>query len=769
MATTIPGSEIFAYKGNSAAAVREKASRHLKLQTASQSAIEKLDPLTYEVIRHRLWMTTQDMGDALKNMSGSIVVVDSNDFNFVLTDETGNPVSIGPYNVGLGVAVESAIKWTLENRAENPGIEDGDMFLCNDPWVGGGLHQNDVAVYAPLFWEGELFGWSSASSHQLDLGGVAPGSWTPRGRSVFWESLPTPPVKIVRGNQIQRDVEDLYLRRSRIPRFVGLDLRAQIGANNFAHARLRTLIAKYGPETVKAVMARMMDDTERRVRAKLRELPDGTWKSVAYQEEAREGDRGLYKIVLNLTKRDDRMTFDFRGTDPQVEGLINCTYSGLSGGILWAALPVLCGDIPWAAGGLMRCFDIISEEGTLNNATYPAGVSKASVASGWATANAVLECLSKMVDAHAEHRKTAMAVCAGTWSLAVLSGVDQYERPFVTILMDPMAAGLGARVDSDGVDSGGVIGIVMGRTPDVEMVEFMNPLLYLWRREEVDSGGPGRYRGGVSASLCAIPHNTESTMNLVVSGSGKAVNMNVGLHGGYPGNSQLDVTIRGSNARELLSRGIIPEHLDEIAGEVEYQPSEKETHLDPNDVHYVFWQGGGGWGDPLLRAPTAVAHDVAELRVSVESAREIYGVVIKDREVDATASERRRHRIRADRGSIAKIPTNGVVAAGDSSSDLNPTPLNNNLVAIETASGQVLTCGHCDRPICPTGEPLLPHLALIESVAQAAGPRIFAEPWRYIDEPVVFRQFCCPGCFTVFASRIVPRNHPVGFDFDSPS
>jgi N-methylhydantoinase B len=258
-------------------------------------------------------------------------------------------------------------------------------------------------------------------------------------------------------------------------------------------------------------------------------------------------------------------------------------------------------------------------------------------------------------------------------------------------------------------------------------------------------------------------------MNLVVSGSGKAVNMNVGLHGGYPGNSSLDVTIRGSNARELLSRGVIPERLDEIAGTVEYQPSEKETHLDPRDVHYVFWQAGGGWGDPLLRAPAAVAHDVAELRVSVEAARDLYGVVIKDREIDAVATERRRHQIRADRGTIAKMPSNGVVAAGDSSSDLIPTPLNNNLITIETTGGLVLKCGHCDRSICAPDEPLLSHLASIESDPQAAGPQIFTEPWRYIDEPVVFRQFCCPGCFTVFASRIVPRNHPVGFDFDSPS
>ncbi|MBF6570579.1 MAG: hydantoinase B/oxoprolinase family protein [Candidatus Binataceae bacterium] len=767
MAVTIPGSEIFAYKGNSASTVREKVSHVVNLHGVADSVAEGIDPLTYEVIRHRLWMTTQDMGDAIKHMSGSIVVTDANDFNFVLTDEVGDPVGIGPYNVGLGVALDRAIKWTLENRAENPGIEEGDMFLCNDPWVGGGLHQNDVAVYAPLFWEGQLFAWTSAATHQLDVGGVAPGSWTPRALNVFWESLPTPPVKIVRGNRIQRDIEDVYLRRSRTPRLVALDLRAQIGANNFAQERLLALIRKYGPDIVKAVMKRMMDDTERRVRSKLRALPDGVWKAVAYQEEAREGDRGLYKIVLTLSKRTDHLTFDFRGTDPQVEGLINCTHSGLHGGILWGALPILCGDIPWAAGGLMRCFDVISEEGTLNNATFPAGVSKASVASGWATSNAVVECLSKMLNAHSEHRKSALAGCAGTWSLAVLSGIDQYRKPFVTVLMDPMAGGLGARAESDGVDTGGVLGIVMGRVPDVEMVEFMTPLLYLWRREETDSAGPGKFRGGMSASLCLIPHGTEVPMHLVVSGSGKAVNMNVGLHGGYPGNNQMDVTIRGANAREILLGGTIPSRLDEIAGTVEYHPSEKESHLDPSDVHYVYWQSGGGWGDPLLRDPNSVAHDVAELRVSHEVAREIYGVVLREGiKVDQVATGAERARIRAVRKEHAKPAQDGAAAQQDKAAGSQGVRLNDNLVEVTTHTGKFLCCRHCDQTICQSDEAYLPHLAMLESEPRAAGPQIFTEPWRFIDDRVLFRQFFCPGCFTLFASRIVPENHPLAYDLD---
>ncbi|MGH7906287.1 MAG: hydantoinase B/oxoprolinase family protein, partial [Candidatus Binataceae bacterium] len=322
MPNAIPGSEIFAYKGNPPAAIRGKVAGLLKLHGVPDEMVESLDPLTYEVIRHQIWTATQDMGDALKRMSGSIVVTDANDFNFAILDEVGEVVQLGPYNLGMSIVLDSAVKWTLENRADNPGIEEGDMFLCNDPWVGGGLHQNDVAVYSPLFWNGELFAWVGGSAHQLDLGGVSPGSWTPRSRNVFWESLPTPPIKIVRGHRIQRDVEDVYLRRSRMPRLVALDLRAKIGANSLARERIFSLIRKYGADVVKAVMQRMMNDTERQVRAKLRTIPDGEWGSVAYQEEAYEGDRGIYKIALRMSKKKDHLTFDFRGTDPEVDGLI---------------------------------------------------------------------------------------------------------------------------------------------------------------------------------------------------------------------------------------------------------------------------------------------------------------------------------------------------------------------------------------------------------------------------------------------------------------
>lgn len=650
----VPGSEVFTSGIRSRGELLSSIPESLMLHQPDPQVVADVDPLTYEVVRHRLWAITDMMGQALKAMSGSLVVTDCNDFDVAITDEIGDVVQVGLYNTELVASTDLATKWILEHRSENPGIAEGDMFLCNDPWVGGGQHQNDVALFAPLFYDGKLFAWTCAVAHQADLGGVSPGSWTPRAEDVFWESLPTPPVKIAQKYELLRDVEDVYLRRSRVPKLVALDLRAKFGANMVGHERIRQLIDRYGAEIVKAVMSRQLDDAESRLRAKLAQIEDGSWKGVSYQEQSMKGDRSLHPIVCTLTKRGTDLEFDFTGTGEQ-SGMINCTFAGLYGGVMSAILPVLCGDIPWAAGGLRRCLTFKSEPGTLNNAIFPAGVGKGSVASAWATMNAATECLSKMLDTSITLRKEVQSVCCGTWDLCVMAGLDQRGAPFATMITDSMGGGFGAGSDHDGVDTGGLLLIPMGKMPDVEMNEFMLPMLYLWRREELDSGGPGRFRGGVTGSLCFVPHDTAVPMMQVVSGSGKAIPMNPGLAGGYPGSTQADIAIRHSNVAELFAKGMIPSSLEEIDGEVQTLACEDEALLSPGDVHYMAWQSGGGYGDPLMREPWRVAHDVAEFRVSETCARSIYGVILTpDLRPDTVATEEHRRSLRERRRQMVK-------------------------------------------------------------------------------------------------------------------
>ncbi len=656
----VAGSEKFATSPRTTPDLRGDV-KGVSLHDIPAAAEGDVDVLTYEVIRHRIQSITGEMGEALKRMSGSVVVTDCNDFGVAILDEGGDGVQIGLFNTQLAASLDMAVKWILENRAQNPGIDEGDMFFCNDPWVGGGLHQNDASVLAPLFCEGEIFAWTAAVAHQVDLGGVSPGSWSVEGHDVFWESIPVPPIKIVEGGTIRADVEDSYLRRSRVPKLIALDLRAKIGANHVAQERLNQLIEKYGATTVKAVMRRIMADAEERVEKKLESLRDGTWTAVAHQDGARAGDREIHKIVVSMTKQGSRLTFDFKGTDEQVEGFANCTLAGLRGGIMPILLTMLCGDIPWAPGGILRCVDIISEPGTLNNCTFPAGIGKGSVASAWATQNAVSECVANMLATDDEHAKSLMSVCCGTWDLALLAGVDQRGSGFVTMICDSMAGGMGARVDQDGVDTGGLNCIAMGRVADVEINEFSFPILYLWRREEPDSGGPGRFRGGLGASSCFVPHDSPiGGVHLVVSATGKALPQAGGLAGGYPAATQYDVLFRDTDVHALFHSGKIPETFSEFGGTEEIMPSHAETDMGASDVYFTHWQGGGGFGDPLLREPTRVAEDVQRHRVTPAAALDTYGVLLdQDGAADMEATQERRLELRRSRAGVVDALTDG--------------------------------------------------------------------------------------------------------------
>jgi N-methylhydantoinase B len=540
---------------------------------------------------------------------------------------------------------------------------------------------------------------------------------------------------------------------------IGLDLRAKIGANNVGRERLHALIDQYGADTVKAVMKRMMNDAEARLRGKLASLPDGTWSATGYQDQSHEGDRGLHKITVTTTKTGDHLTFDFTGTDPQA-GVINCTYAGLRGGVMLALLPILAGDIPWSAGGLMRCFDLITEEGTLNNATFPAAVSRGPIGPAWLTGSLVAECLSGMLDRSLELGKNVQATCCGTWDTAVIAGLDERGAqpvPFLNIIMEPMAGGYGARPHADGMDTGGLFCIPMGRIPDVEMTEFLYPVLTLWRREVPDSGGPGRHRGGVAASVAITPHGTSVPMGLILASAGKAVTQNAGLCGALPGNTGLDLIARHSRVADMLAAGQLPSDLPEISDTIEPGQNYATSYLAPGEVFAMTWQGGGGYGDPLTRDPDAVAHDVREQRVSTEAARAVYGVVIEGGAVNAAATVAERDQQRARRRERSRV----LGHTGGKAVLSSARRLDDNLVQAPASdgTGTVVACRHCAEILGGSGPGDTLALALYEGPPTEAGPQIIANPADYVDTPVVFRQYCCPSCWTALHSAVVPVGH----------
>jgi N-methylhydantoinase B len=609
----------------------------------------EVDPITLEVVAHKLWQINDEQGQALKKVSGSPVATDANDFNVALCDELGDIVNIGPYYLPHAANVDFMVKWTVEHRSENPGIHPDDMFLCNDPWVGA-LHPQDVAVLSPVFVDGMLFCWTGSTIHAVDLGGVNIGSWCVDAEEHFAEGMAYPPIKIVEGGEIRRDVEDVYLRRSRAPALVGLDLRAHIASNNVAKERMQALVARYGAETVHAVMKKQMDYAEQRFRERLRSIPDGTWRCETYQEVAKSGERGVHKTLLALTKQADHLTFDFTGTDPNV-GMINSTRAGAVGGSMVAILPLLCFDIPWALGGLHRAIDFVTPVGTIINAEFPHGVSMGSIAGTWSATNAANVCIAKLLSSVPELEDRLLAGCVGSWTTVIASGLDNNRQSFVTMIMDCMAGGWGARSFADGVDTAGLMAAITGQCPNVETNEGFYPILYLFRRETKDSGGAGEFRGGMGATSCWIPHETDGQpIQLVLATFGEAFPTALGIDGGYPANTAMYRMKRGTDVAERFAQREMPTDLDDLAGELEYLPEKCETQQFVGDAFEHTWSGGGGFGDPLDRLPEKVAEDVRNDAVSVVAAETIYGVVLgADGAADLEATRSAREAIRAER------------------------------------------------------------------------------------------------------------------------
>lgn len=606
----------------------------------------ELDKVTFEVLRHRLGQINDEQGTTLKKVSGSPIVTDAYDFNVTIGDEFGETVSFGPYVMYHASVTDLIIKWILEHRSGNPGINEGDMFICNDPWIGA-VHQNDTVVLAPVFHEGEIFSWVSSTLHQVDVGGNEIGSFAIEDDDAWAEAEPVPPTKLVEGGELQSDIEDLFLRKSRSAPNVGMDLRSQIAGNNVAIDRITELIDDYGANTVKAVMKKTMDYAEESLRSRLRDLPDGVWRHVGYQDVAKAGDRSVYETRIEVEKRDDRLIFNVDGDAPA--GVINTTYPGMRGGLVAPVLPMLCHDMPWALGGIYRPIEINTTDNIMVNADYPAGTGMAAVAGTWHTVNVSTQCVSKMLSASEKQEEHLVAGSSGSWVTMNVLGMDQRDDFFVTQFMDPMAGGWGARSHSDGINTAGIFTAPGGAAPNVESNELSFPMLYLYRKEETDSAGAGKFRGGATASMCYVPHDTEG-MEHLGSTFGMAVPTSQGINGGYPGNTARYEMLRESNVHDLFEEGTVPADRSEVEGDLEVLPPKYKTMQGPEDVYFSIWQGGGGYGDPIERDPEAVASDVRQGYVSREQARQTYGVVVDDDgSVDADATETRREEIRDER------------------------------------------------------------------------------------------------------------------------
>lgn len=731
--------------------------RYASKLTLHRNYDRDVDPVTFEVIRHALWNINEEHGGTIQRVSGSPVAIYALDLNPTIMTEDAEFVYVGPYMQYMSGVADTQVKWVLEYRSDNPGISDGDMFLANDPWVGA-PHQQDVMLICPVFWEGELFAWITNCLHQYDIGGVTPGSFCPAAESSFDEGICLPPVKIIEGMEIRRDIEEVYLRSSRKPEMVALDFRAQMVGNSSARKRLLELIRRYGPATVKGVMKKIIADSETSYLEKMARLPDGVWQDRTYVECCRPGDRQTYRVILTIRKKGDRLIFENEGTAPQ-DGAMNATYSGWRGSQIVAINQLLCWDQHFAPAGALRHIDFDPTLGTFTCARHPASVSTAPVQAMEISLYPTYNAMSKMIFSDPEMRRDIICI-GGTsqWPATIFRGIDQWGERYGYILVDPIGGAIGAFSHADGISTGGQARTPICKMPNIEHTEQDFPVLFLYRKEVPDSGGAGKYRGGMSAESCFIPHNTESITQDTLS-SGNATPTGTGMMGGYPGATNEYKYKRNSDIQSRIETGQMVDDISELNGEdVTLQLRQVDFQQQPVDVYAVVCSAAGGFGDPLDRDIKLVQMDIEGNAVTVEAAREIYGVIVDPDTLevnqDATyklRADTRHHRLKGYSGTPVRC--NGEIVI----------QVTENLDLRSDAGHEVYCCAKCQTEVGLLGSNYKEHCIRIDEPVTKSNVLI-GEPSRFIDDTPEFRQFSCPGCGTLIENEIAMRGEPVLMD-----
>jgi N-methylhydantoinase B len=680
-----------------------------------------VDPITFEVIRHQIYSVNEEQGLTIVKVSGSPVATFAHDFATSILSPRGEAVYFGPYNQHQVGTIDHNVKWILGNRADNPGIRDGDMFLGNDPWIGAN-HQSDVVLVCPVFVDDRLVCWIASVMHTYDVGGSTPGSFCPDSETIYDEPLPQPPAKLVEGGVVRRDIEELFLRRSRLPELVALDLRALVASNHVARKRIRELADRYGPETVVHVMERVIGSAEKTLGDRIEQMPDGEWTYQTYIESAGPTDRGVYPLRMRMRKQGRRLLFDNRGTHEQI-GCLNTTVGGWRSGIVAAVTPLLGFDLMHATGGVLRCIDFDPVPGTILSADHPGAVSNPQFGVVSATDLAVV-CVSRMMAecGDPDIARRAMAGPSSLFPVVTLSGVDRRGRPYGTLVVDPMGGGLGASAVRDGEDTGGQLWDPVSTMPNIEYTEQYFPVLYLYRRTLADSGGPGRYRGGNAGVLAVTPHKIDK-VEVNSSASGWAVPTAAGLFGGLPGRTN-GARLVPNGLPPADERAALPQRLEDMEVDlVDLPGKQRSLALAVGDVYELWWSAGGGFGDPLEREPSAVARDVRSRMVTPAHARAAYGVAVDE---DGTLDETETARLRSRLGSGAEHP------AGT--------------LRVPHVDGDVWRCPRCDGPIGSNRSGRYLEETDVERQELLPTQRIGREPRTFVDADIGIALCRCPTC-----------------------
>ena len=550
------------------------------------------------VIASRLKAIGQRMGVVIERSARSPLLVEGRDFSLGIYDADGVLIEQTEYIPVLGYATAPGMKAIA--RYFGDGVREGDVVLHNDPYTGGN-QLSDWKVAKPVFHDGTQIGWVVIAAHQADVGGAVPGSYNPNATDMWQEGLRITPLRLYEAGVRRDDVWDLVFGNVRL-NVVAEDVTAMIGACTVGERELKALVVRYGLEAYRRATSGLLDAAEQSARAVIAEIPDGVYRAEWYVHDDGIDHGGRWTIRLAVTVEGDHIVFDFAGTDAQARGYVNAPLAVTLSSVMIAFFMIANRELPHN-DGVMRCIEIRAPEGSIVNPRFPAPTGFGNHLSDQIAAVIML--------ALAEAVPQQVTACWNHLLATIVSGWNsRAQAPYVDILINACKGGGGGTWDADGYDHIGLItsgGAIAAQDP--EMFEVVNPHFLTKYEYLCDSAGPGRWRGGLGVETEFV--FTDSGIQASVFGDGGTPETAAfGILGGLSG---------CSNSVELT----YPD------GET-YRAALKDLVVDipAGTVYRQIAGGGGGYGDPRLRAVERVAVEVRDGYVSVDSARKHYGVEV---------------------------------------------------------------------------------------------------------------------------------------------
>jgi N-methylhydantoinase B len=650
-----------------------------------------IDPITLEVIREAFVSTVREMRVTLVRTAYSSILYEGEDFSCVLMDGDAQIVAMSrgqdhPLHI-------VPIAWSMKAVRETFGddIHPGDVFLHNDPYTGG-THLNDVAMIQPLFADGRLFVFPVVRAHWGDVGGSSPGSLSGSVTEIFQEGVRIPPIRIVDRGRPNQGALNLLFANMRGPRERRGDFQAMIGTCHKAAERVEALAARYGAAAVGEAVTELMNRAETRMRRAIRALPDGEYRYEAHLESGRERLEPL-TVRARVVVAGDRLTVDLAGTSPQTSGPTNVGPAMAPTGAFTIVKSFLDPGSE-VNSGAFRPLTVLTPRGSIVNADPPAPCG-GMVEVKYCVESAVMGALAQALDG-----KVAGDLKGGG-NHCYVGGPDPRTRE-TFIFYEYPAGGTGG---FDGGDGSNTVRAWtesdMTTLQPIEAVEQLYPVRVERTALREDSGGPGRFRGGLGLTREVRIMAAGTSLSVLAE---KAVLPPFGVCAGGAGATNRFWVRRAG-------RAVQPSPLP---GKVGAFP------LQPDDVLVMDSSGGGGFGDPLTRDPERVVADVVEGYVTRAAARDAYGVVLRDEATDGDAT---RLSVDADATRAERETLTGkrlrirLAAAGDLDGRGRPIRLD-----ADTARGLGVAPGAIVELVNPRGAPLRAWVVAVDA------PRVEVAP-----------------------------------------